>query len=37
MFENIFKPKYTKQSTLSWKDKNITIILDSGHGKDVKN
>jgi N-acetylmuramoyl-L-alanine amidase len=35
MFSNIFKPKTLQQNTLSWKNKDITIILDAGHGKNT--
>jgi hypothetical protein len=35
MFDNLFKPKNIKQDTLSWKDKDVTIILDAGHGKNT--
>lgn len=33
---NIFKSKIIKQDTFSWKDKDITIILDAGHGKNTQ-
>ena len=34
MFKNLFNIKTIQQNTLSWKDKDVTIILDAGHGKD---
>lgn len=33
MFKNLFNANKPQQA-LSWEDKNITIILDAGHGKD---
>ena len=33
MLKNLFNINKSQQ-TFSWKDKNITIILDAGHGKD---
>ena len=33
MFKNLFKPKEQSQTI----NKDITIILDNGHGKNIKN
>lgn len=36
IFKNLFKSNDLNQKSLSWQNKDITIILDNGHGKDTK-
>lgn len=37
MFKNLFKSKSQTWQQLSWKNKDVTIVLDNGHGKGCVN